>query len=161
MGLYLYGCYGPSRVVDIRMPDYHTLKAAQYRYICKPYHWGDPGMVEVCRGGWAGRMTGMKVARIRKLWEDVERPRYLLHVSDSEMLKDEGMKRANTGTLHYCKGRTPVLWLEEFEGCVPMGQCHRQGKVWVFDGFGTGWSGDPVENAKQFEAKYLEVLTGR
>ena len=159
MGLDLLGCYSPKRNVQLRLPDGSTVTSCLYRYITRPYWRYEPGLIDL--GGWGlvGKMTAMKVAKMRKLWAEVKRPRHCIYVFDSWYLKEHGMKRNETGTLHYSTKSAPPIWLEENEGDIGVGQVRRVTNTqWVLDKFGTGYVGDPDKNEKQFRTEYEEAV---
>lgn len=158
MGVDIYGCYGPSRVVPVRLDDGDVVEAVLCRWITRPWsHW-DKGLVEMSRFTYVPRMTAMKIARIHKLWEGQERPRHMLHVFDSQHLKENGLKNPVEGSLTYSTQKTPLVWLEEYSGVLPMGECKRQGRLWVFQGWGTGYSvQDNGEWARKIQMQYREA----
>lgn len=127
MGLYLYGCYTPKRNVTVQLPDGQTVRACLYRFITKPYHdnWREDIVTLPNDWGCVHRMTAMKVAKIFKLWEGIERPKHALHVMDSEYIKEHGAEHGLTGSLHVATTYTPVVWLEEYSGTKYIGECRR------------------------------------
>ena len=159
MGLDLLGCYAPTRNVTLALPDRSTVTACLYRYITRPnWHW-DPDLVDLGNWGYVGRMTAMKIAKIEKLWQDIKRPRHCIYVHDNDYLKEHGMKRNETGTLHYSTKSAPPIWLEENEGDIGVGQARRlSATLWVVDRFDTGYMGDPDRNEKQFRTEYEEAV---
>jgi hypothetical protein len=168
MGLYLYGCYTPKRNVQVQLPDGKRVEACVYRYICKPYHddWASDIVSLGHDWGYAHKTTAMKVARIRKLWEGITRPRYTIHVMSEKWNKDTGTfdkVTPVTGDLCFSSLRTPVLWLEEYRGVLPMGRVERaRGGLWRMQEWGSGYSvNDPVRAAEwkvKCETQYRQAL---
>ena len=141
MGLYLYGCYTPARNIQVQLPDGYKVEACLHRYICKPYRdaWDDD-IVSLTgdryndEWGYAHKMTYMKVCKILKLWNGVNRPRFTMHVMDSGYLKEHGMSMANTGSLTLSTKDTPAVWLEENDGDINVGEYKRtRGGLWVME----------------------------
>jgi len=141
MGLYLYGCYSPKRNVKVALPDGKVVEACMFRYLCKPYHDSfSDDVISLNNGsrsawhdewGYGHKMTYLKVCKIKKLWEGEERPRYALHVQESESLKEHPEWKGH-GTLSYSSKGTPPIWLEENYGDIHIGEYRRtRGGLWT------------------------------
>jgi hypothetical protein len=147
MGLYLYGCYAPSKNVDVIVPGTGPVLARTSRYLFKPYHnnWDGSGLVET-EFGYVSKACVMAMAKIEKAWANQPKPQYRLSMYEDEDCADLVL---DTGT-------RPVIWLEEYSGCISLGQCSRRGRVWTLPRFGDGYVGaDPII----FEKRYRQALT--
>lgn len=159
MGLYLYGCYSPKRNVQVALPDGKVVEACLFRYICKPYYdaW-DKDIVSLSGDRWndgwgyGHKMTRLKVAKIEKLWGNVDRPRYTIHVCESADLKERGLSQPIEGDLIYSSCDTPAVWLEENHGDIAVSRVTRtRGGLWVSKGYASSYMpcADPVKQAEQ------------
>jgi len=147
MGLYLYGCYAPSRNITVQLPDGKHVEACVCCMITKPYFDKQSHTVELPNGwGYASRPLAMKVGRIDSLWQHVLRPRHALLVSE---------RRSVVGDLLYSTKDTPCLWLEEYTGVLPVGLCQRhRGGLWVMNEWGSGYAHTSPEWKSNVENQY-------